>query len=129
MIFFKNDKRRWLVALLFVSVATGVASAADFQSLVSNGFQIGNMSKNKGYVGWVLTKGKKKFFCQINPSLVKTSENKFYLIDTSGKLVDWEKRPMRGMGMMINPSAIPRLDDLKTGRVPVINVGACSPVH
>ena len=106
------------------------ADAADFRSLISNGYKIGGLSQSKsGSQGWVLKKGKDTFFCRANVSLVYVGKNGMASFTSSGRMIKLDKETYLNSMNMTHDDTIPRLEDLKAGRPRPEDVGSCTSVR
>ena len=117
------------VAMITLIAATALPSAAlarSYSDLVSQGYRIGPMTKSRGgNPGWVLTRGSKHYFCHNHVALALGGATGMVLISSSGRIQAINKKAFdryRG-GPDRN---LPRLQDLKVGRVRPQDVGVCT---
>ena len=117
-----------LVAASTVFTA-GTASAESYQGLLKKGYVVGNMGQGKsGSLGWVLTGPGGKQFCKAKVSLAIVDKKTLVSILGSGRMVKVDRATFEaGIGGP-NPS-LPKLSDLKAGRVGPQHVGACTPLR
>lgn len=107
-----------------------VASAATFQSLVSQGYKSGGLVQNKaGIQGWLLKKGNDSVFCRMNVSLVYVGKNGMASFTTGGRMIKLDKKTYMDYLNITDDPTIPHLEDLKAGRPRPEDVGSCSPVR
>ena len=119
------------LALAAIYAATiDVASAATFQSLVSQGYKSGGLTQNKaGIQGWLLKKGNDSVFCRMNVSLVYVGKNGMASFTAAGRMITIDKKTYMDYLKITNDPTIPHLEDLKAGRPRPEDAGSCSPVR
>lgn len=121
--------------LLVAVVATGAmltagpAAAESFQGLLKKGYVAGKMVPGRsGSLGWVLTGPGGKQFCKAKVSLAIVDNKTLVSILASGRMVKVDRATFDA-GIGGPDPALPKLSDLKAGRVGPQHVGACTPLR
>lgn len=105
------------------------ANAESFSKLAGQGYSVGPLGQGRsGGLGWVLSKGDKRFFCRMRVSQAYVGRDGMVSFTTSGRMVKLDRAVFEAAIGGPDPS-IPRLEDLKAGRVQPANVGSCAPVR
>jgi hypothetical protein len=117
-----------MVAALLV-LQPGSASAESFSGLIKRGYSIGKMSQGKsGALGWVLTAKDGKQFCKSKVSLAYVDKKTMVSILGSGRMIKLDRATFEAELGGPDPS-VPKLSDLKAGRIQPQHVGACTPLR
>lgn len=104
------------------------AAAESLQGLVKKGYKVGKMSQGKsGALGWVLTGKDGKQFCKSKVSVAVVDKKTLVSILGSGRMVKLDRATFEASLGGADPS-LPRLSDLKAGRVAAQHVGSCTPL-
>lgn len=120
-----------LAGLVAVSAlfTAGTASAESYQGLLKKGYVVGKMSQGKsGSLGWVLTGPGGKQFCKAKVSLAIVDNKTLVSILGSGRMVKVDRATFEA-GIGGPDPSLPKLSDLKAGRVGPQHVGACTPLR
>jgi hypothetical protein len=115
--------------LLGAVVLPAAASAESFSKLAGQGYAVGPLGQGRsGGLGWVLSKGDKKFFCRMRVSAAYRGRDGMVSFTSSGRMIAVDRATFEAAIGGPDPT-IPRLEDLKAGRVKPANVGSCAPVR
>jgi hypothetical protein len=131
MSFHAKSVCRLLIGVLAAGLTfqAGPASAESYQGLLKKGYSVGKMSQGKsGALGWVLTGKDGKQFCKAKVSLAVVDKKTLVSILASGRMVKVDRATFEAAIGGPDPS-LPRLADLKAGRVGPQHVGACTPLR
>ncbi|PZU90383.1 MAG: hypothetical protein DI528_00635 [Shinella sp.] len=125
----KKSARFTCVLAAAVLLAPCVASAESFTSLTKKGYIVGKMGQGKaGRQGWILANGDSKFFCKLKASIAYVDSKKMVSILGSGRMITLDRATYEQNSGGPDAS-IPRLADLKAGRLRPEDVGACLPLR
>lgn len=105
----------------------GLVSAESYSNLVKQGYKTGKLSQNRaGLQGWVVSKGDKQFFCQLNVGVVYNGKDKMAAFTSAGRIIPIDKRTYERAIGGPDPS-LANLVDLRAGRPRPRDAGSCSP--
>ena len=76
----------------------------------------------------MLSKGDQQFFCRMRVSQAYVGRNGMVSFTSSGRMIKLDRATFEAAIGGPDPS-IPRLEDLKAGRLRPENVGSCAPVR
>lgn len=120
---------RLAAVLLSMLAVPGVSRAESFSRLAGQGYSVGPLAQGRsGGLGWVLSKGEQQFFCRMRVSQAYVGRNGMVSFTSSGRMIKLDRATFEAAIGGPDPS-IPRLEDLKAGRLRPENVGSCAPVR
>lgn len=120
---------RLTAVLLAMLAVPGLSRAESFSRLAGQGYSVGPLAQGRsGGLGWVLSKGDQQFFCRMRVSQAYVGRNGMVSFTSSGRMIKLDRATFEAAIGGPDPS-IPRLEDLKAGRLRPENVGSCAPVR